>query len=83
MPTFTQRNRQDLVAYNRAQAASAEYRRLEVENWESKFRYVINCITVTIHALDFVEVFDVDARHLLYHSVYKALVLIKEDDVYN
>jgi len=76
------RRRVDPIAYNKAQAASAEYIMLEVENWESKFRYVINCIMVTMHALDFVEVFGVDAQRTLSHSVYNALVLIKEDNVF-
>ncbi len=80
---FPALNRRDPGAYNKARVACAEYIRLEVEIWESKFRYVINCIKVTIHALDFVEVFEVNDQIILLCSVSYALVFIKEDNVFN
>jgi hypothetical protein len=72
----------DASIHDQARYASAEYLKLEVRNWELKFRYVINCIKVAIHALDFVDIFEVEQQALFFRSVHAALVLINEDHVF-
>jgi hypothetical protein len=72
----------DAAAYDKVRVNSAEYLKFELGNWESKFRYVINCIKITIRALDFAAFFELRKEALFLRSIRDVFALIDEDPVF-